>query len=85
MKVVRVTVTRGLGEAMATAEASGDMSALMVSVAAGQAVTLESGDAAYISAFTAGEIRNEGQEHATALAFLVFPFGGMMGEATPAS
>jgi hypothetical protein len=81
-----MTVTRGagLGAAMATAEATGDMSALMESVAAGEAVTLEAGDAAYIPGFTAGEIRNEGQERATGLGFLVFPSEDMMGEATPA-
>ena len=81
-----VTVTRGagLGAAMATAEASGDMSNLMESISAGEAVTLEAGDAAYIPGYTAGEIRNDGQERATGMAFLVFPSEGMMGEATPA-
>ena len=81
-----MTVTRGtgLGEAMATAEASGDVSALMESVPAGQAVTLEAGDAAYIPANVAGEIRNEGQERAVRLAILVLPPEAMMGEATPA-
>jgi quercetin dioxygenase-like cupin family protein len=81
-----MTVTRGagLGEAMATAEASGDMSALMESLAAGEAVTLEAGDAAYIPGNVPGEIRNEGQEPAAGLAFIVYPAAGMMGEATPA-
>ena len=81
-----VTVTRGagLGAAMATAEATGDMSALMESIPAGQAVTLAAGDAAYIPGYTAGEIRNEGQEPAMGLGFLVFPSEDMMGEATPA-
>ena len=81
-----VTVTRGagLGEAMATAEATGDMSGLMESIPAGQAVTLEAGDAAYLPGYTAGEIRNEGQERATGLGFLVFPSEGTTGEATPA-
>jgi hypothetical protein len=80
------TVTRGagLGAAMATVEATGDMSGLMESIPAGQAVTLEAGDAAYLPGYTAGEIRNEGQEPATGLGFLVFPAEGMMGEATPA-
>ena len=57
-----MTVTRGagLGQAMATAQATGDFSALMKSVPAGQAVTLAAGDAAYIPAEVAGEIRNEG-------------------------
>jgi quercetin dioxygenase-like cupin family protein len=81
-----VTVTRGAGmnEAMATAEATGDFSGLMESVAEGEAVSLEAGDAAYIPGDVPGEIRNEGQEAATALAFIVFPSGSMMGEATPA-
>lgn len=81
-----VTVTRGasLSEAMESAEASGDMSSLMESVAAGEAVTLEAGDAAYIPANAAGEIRNEGQERAVGIGFLVIPPGGLMGEATPA-
>jgi hypothetical protein len=81
-----VTVTRGagMGEAMATAEATGDFSTLMESVAAGEAVTLEAGDAAYLPANMTGEIRNDGQDPAVALAFLVVPPEGMMGEATPA-
>ena len=81
-----VTVTRGagLGEAMATAEATGDFSALMESIPAGQAVTLAAGDAAYIPANVAGQIRNEGQERAVRLAFLVLPPEDMTGEATPA-
>jgi quercetin dioxygenase-like cupin family protein len=80
-----MTVTRGagLGEAMATAQATGDFSALMESVSAGQAVTLEAGDAAYIPANVAGEIRNEGLERAVRLAILVLPPEGLLGEATP--
>ena len=82
-----VTVTRGaeLGEAMAAAEETGDFSALTESVAEGEAVTLETGDAAYIPGNVAGEIRNDGQERAVGLAFLVTPPEGMMGEATPAA
>lgn len=81
-----MTVTRGagLGEAMATAEATGDVSAVMESVPAGQAVTLAAGDAAYIPANVAGEIRNEGQERAVRLAILVLPPEAMTGAATPA-
>jgi quercetin dioxygenase-like cupin family protein len=81
-----MTVTRGagLGEAMATAEATGDVSAVMELVPAGQAVTLEAGDAAYIPANVAGEIRNEGQERAVRLAILVLPPEVVTGEATPA-
>ena len=81
-----MTVTRGAGpgQAMATAEATGDVSALMEAVPTGQAVTLAAGDAAYIPANVAGEIRNEGQERAVRLAILVLPSEGTMGEATPA-
>jgi hypothetical protein len=81
-----MTVTRGagLGEAMAAAEETGDFSTLMESIAAGEAVTLSSGDAAYIPGSVAGEIRNEGQEPAVALGFLVVPPEDMTGEATPA-
>ena len=70
-----VTVTRGasLGEAMAAAEASGDFSDLMESITEGEAVTLEVGDAAYIPANSAGEIRNEGQEQAVGWPSLVVP------------
>jgi len=81
-----MTVTRGPGlgtAAMATAEATGDVSALMESVPTGQAVTLAAGDAAYIPANVAGEICNEGQERAVRLAILVVPPEAMMGEATP--
>src|SRR5215211_1109649 len=81
-----MTVTRGagLGAAMATAQATGEFSAVMESVPAGEAVTLAAGDAAYIPANVAGEIRNEGQEPAVRLAFLVLPPEDMTGEATPA-
>ena len=80
-----VTVTRGagMGEAMATAEATGDFSRVVESVAAGEAVALETGDAAYLPANLTGDIRNDGQEPAVALAFLVAPAEGMMGGATP--
>ena len=81
-----MTVTRGagVGEATATAEATGDVRALMASVPAGQAVTLAAGDAAYIPAHVAGEIRNEGPERAVRLAILVLPPEAMTGAATPA-
>jgi hypothetical protein len=80
-----VTVTRaaGMQEAMATAEATGDFCGVMESVAAGEAVALAVGDAAHIPGDVPGEIRNEGSEPATSLAFIVYPTGTMMGEATP--
>jgi quercetin dioxygenase-like cupin family protein len=55
----------------------------MEAVSAGEAVTLEAGDIAYIPANVPGEIRNQGQEAATAVAFIVYPSEGMTGEATP--
>jgi len=81
-----VTVTRGagLGEAMIAAEESGDFGSLTESIAEGEAVTLEAGDAAYLPANVAGELRNDGQESVVLLGFLVLPSEGMMGEATPA-
>ena len=81
-----MTVTRGEGmsEAMAAVEETGDISTLIESITAGEAVTLEAGDAAYIPGNVTGEIRNDGQERAVALGFLVVPPEEMTGEATPA-
>jgi quercetin dioxygenase-like cupin family protein len=81
-----MTVTRGagLGKTTATPEATGDVRALMESIPAGRAVTLAAGDAAYIPAHVAGEIRNEGPERAVRLAILVLPPETLTGEATPA-
>ena len=45
---------------------------------------MAAGDAAYIPAQVAGEIRNEGQERAERLAFLVLPPDAMTGKSTPA-
>ena len=81
-----VSVTRGagLGEAMETAQSTGDLSAAAEAIAAGEVVTVEAGDAAYIPGNVTGEIRNDGQERAVGLAFLVGPPEGIAGEATPA-
>ena len=81
-----VSVTRGatLGEAMQSAESTGDLAAAAEAIAEGQAVTLEAGDAAYVPGNLTGEIRNDGQERAVALVFLVGPPEDMMPEATPA-
>jgi quercetin dioxygenase-like cupin family protein len=81
-----MTVTRGtgLGEAMTTAQASGDVGPLLEAVPAGQAVTLAAGDAASIPAHVAGQIRNEGQVRAERLAILVLPPEALSGAATPA-
>jgi quercetin dioxygenase-like cupin family protein len=80
-----VSVTRGaeLGAAMQTAESTGDLSAAAEAIAAGEAVSVEAGDAAYIPVNLTGEIRNDGQERAVALVFLVGAQEDMMAEATP--
>ena len=74
-----IDVTRGAGliEAMATAEASGDPRGIVETFGAGDVVTLTAGDAAYVPGNLAGEIRNEGQELAVGLAFLIYPAAGM--------
>jgi len=51
-------------------------------VALGEEATLAAGDSAYIPGSVTGEVRNNGQEHAEALVFLVSPSGAMTG-ATP--
>jgi quercetin dioxygenase-like cupin family protein len=81
-----VSVTRGasLEEAMAAAESTGDLSAAAEAIAAGEAVTLKAGDAAYVPSNVTGEIRNDGQERAVALTILLGPAEGMMAAATPA-
>ena len=79
-----VSVTRGatLLEAMMAADEAEDMSGAMEAVPAGEAVTLETGDAAYVPGSISGEIRNDGDEPAVCLAFVIGPSMGMM-EATP--
>ena len=81
-----VTVTRGasISEAMMNAETPEELASAAEVVAAGEAVTLEAGDAAYIPASINGELRNDGEERAVGLAFLVVPADEMMGSATPA-
>jgi hypothetical protein len=80
-----VSVTRGatLGEALESAESTGDLSAAAEAIAEGDEVTLEAGDAAYVPGNITGEIRNDGQERAVALVFLMGPPETMAGEATP--
>ena len=80
-----VTVSRGasLNEAMATAETTEDLSALLETAALGEVVVLEAGDAVYIPGNVNGEIRNEERVRAEGLAFLVAPLEAMMTETTP--
>lgn len=78
------------GQALQDAVNSGsDESAITESVAVGEEATVGPGDVAYIPGSVAGELRNDGQEPAVGLAFLIAP-GGMisgssMPEATPTS
>jgi quercetin dioxygenase-like cupin family protein len=80
-----VSVTRGatFAEGATAAEESGDFASVMEAITPGEAVTLEAGDAAYIPGNVDGEIRNDGDEPAVALTFVIIPPGGMMEEATP--
>ncbi len=80
-----VMVTRGatLLESMMAAEETGDLSGAMEMIPAGEAVMLETGDAAYVPGSINGEIRNDGEESAVCLAFVIGPSMGMMDAATP--
>lgn len=80
-----VSVTRGatLLESMMAAEESGDIGGAMEAIPAGEAVTLETGDAAYVPGSIVGEIRNDGDEPAVCLAFVIGPSMEMMEAATP--
>lgn len=80
------TISRGaaLQEAMTTAGAEPDMAGVLEEVTMGTEATLEAGDVAYIPGNLTGEVRNTGQEPASALLVLVAPGGTMMGDATPA-
>jgi quercetin dioxygenase-like cupin family protein len=82
--LVSVTRGAGLGEAMESAQSAGDLSAAAEAVEAGEAVTLEAGDAAYVRGNVTGEVRNDGQERAVGLLILLGPSEGMTAEATPA-
>ena len=85
------TISRGaaLQQAMTTAAETGpDLSGVMEEVARGEAGTLQAGDVAYIPGNLTGEVRNDGQEPASALLVEIGPTGAMLGgapEATPTS
>jgi quercetin dioxygenase-like cupin family protein len=78
------TVNRGeaLRAAMAEASEEADFSDAMEEVAVGEEAVLEAGDAAWVPGGVSGEIRNDGQETAEGIVFLVGP-AGTMSEATP--
>jgi len=75
------------GEALRAAMAGGgdeaDFAAAMEEVAMGEEAVLEAGDVAWVPGSVSGEIRNDGQEPAEGLVFLVGP-PEAMSEATPA-
>ncbi len=79
------SVNRGaaLQAAMAGADENADFSAAMEEVAMGEEAVLEAGDVAWVPGSVSGEIRNDGQEPAEGIVFLVGPTGSMS-EATPA-
>lgn len=81
-----LTVSRAgsLGAAEATAAATGSYAPVVEEIASGEEVTLETGDSAYIPGGINGEMRNDGDEPAVVLGFLVGPSMGMMAESTPA-
>jgi quercetin dioxygenase-like cupin family protein len=78
------TITRGaaLREMMAAPEEEADMSGVMEEVAMGAEATLAAGDVAYIPGSVNGEVRNDGQEPAAALLFVVGPPEALL-SATP--
>ena len=69
--------------AIATAEATGTFTPAGEELASGEEVTLEAGDAVYVPAHVAGEMRNDGQEHAVVLGILLT--GVAEAEGTPTS
>ncbi len=79
------TISRGgaLEQAMASGEAMPDLAGALEVVAMGAEATLEAGDVAYAPGGVTGEVRNTGQEDATALVVLMAPAGMMMGDAAP--
>jgi hypothetical protein len=78
-----LTVSRGaiVQQAMATPE-GGEMPGMMEAIAVGQETTLGPNDVVYVPGNISGEIRNDGQEPAVALVFIIGP-AGMLGEGTP--
>jgi len=78
---VAVTRAGAFAPALATAEAGGAFVAPEETVTAGETVTLQAGDVAFLPPNVGGEVRNEGTEPVVGLAFLVAPPNE--GEAVP--
>ena len=86
VRVEAMTWTISRGEALSAAMETGeetDFTAAMEQVAMGAEAVLEAGDVAWIPGSVSGEIRNDGQEPAEGLVFLVGPPEAMTA-ATPA-
>jgi quercetin dioxygenase-like cupin family protein len=86
VRVEEMAWTVNRGEALRAAMTGGDeadFAAAMEEVAMGEEAVLEAGDVAWVPGGVSGEIRNDGQESAEGIVFLVGP-GGAMSEATPA-
>lgn len=81
---LRVTRGEGFAETVVAAQATGDLRNALEEVAAGTPVTLGAGDTVLIPAYVAGELRNDGDEPAVGMVFLVVPASGMTSAATPA-
>ena len=69
--------------AIATAEATGTFTPAGEELASGEEATLEAGDAVYVPAHVAGELRNDGPERAVVLGILFT--GASEAEGTPTS
>jgi quercetin dioxygenase-like cupin family protein len=78
------TISRGaaMEQAMASGEMMPDMAGVLEEVPMGTEATLETGDVAFVPGSVTGEVRNTGQDEATALLILMAP-GGIMGEPGP--
>ncbi len=80
------TISRGaaLQEAMTSADAETNLASAVEEVAAGEEGTLQTGDVAFVPGGVSGEVRNDGDEPASALLMLIAPSGVASPAATPA-
>ena len=79
------TISRGaaLQEAMTSAEAGGGLASAAEEVAAGAEGTLQAGDVAFVPGGVSGDVRNDGEEPASALLVLIAPSGVRSPAGTP--
>ncbi len=80
------SISRGaaLQAAMTSAEAGGDLASAAEEIAAGAEGTLQAGDVAFVPGGVSGEVRNDGDESASALLVLIAPSGVASPAGTPA-